>query len=110
MNLVSAVTDAKLLPALREARGKGIALELMGTLPAEVAARTAEEKLMGTCWACGGAAELETPPRLYALVNAAWGTRGFWLGPPCQHNGDTFRSLIRQQGGKDSPHEQPESI
>ncbi len=28
---------------------------------------------------------------------------------PCQHNWDTFRSLIRQQGGKDSPHEQKES-
>ena len=80
MNLLSTETDAELLPALREVRGKGIALELMGTLPAGVAARTAEEKLMGTFWACGGAAELETPPRLYALVNVARGTRGFWLG------------------------------
>ena len=80
MNLVSAVTDAKLLPALREVIGKGIALELTGTLPAGLAARTAEEKLIGTCWACSGAAELGTPPRLYALVNAARVTREFWLG------------------------------
>ena len=33
----------------------------------------------------------------------------FFATPPCQHNGDIFRSLITQQGGKDSPHEQPES-
>lgn len=58
MNLVSSLTDAELLPALREVRGKGIALELMGTLSAGLAARTAEEKLIGTFWACSGAAEL----------------------------------------------------
>jgi PAP2 superfamily len=95
---VSAVTDVEMLASLHEVRGKGIAPELMGTLPAGLTARTAEQTLIGTFWGYDGAAELGTPPRLYnqivrkvaamkgntpaenaklfALVNAAMGDAG----------------------------------
>jgi vanadium chloroperoxidase len=79
-------------------RGKGIAPELMGTLPADISRRTANETLIGIYWGYDGAVELGTPPRLYnqivravaiaqentvgqnarlfALVNAAMGDAG----------------------------------
>lgn len=56
------------LAALRQVRGKGIAPELMGTLPAGIAARTAEETLIGIFWGYDGAAGLGTPPRLYNQI------------------------------------------
>jgi vanadium chloroperoxidase len=84
--------------ALRQVRGKGIAPELMGTLPADISPRTANETLIGIYWGYDGAVELGTPPRLYnqivravaiaqnntvdqnarlfALVNAAMGDAG----------------------------------
>lgn len=84
--------------ALRQVRGKGIAPELMGTLPENLSPRTANETLIGIYWGYDGAAELGTPPRLYnqivrnlaihrgnsvdenarlfALVNAAMGDAG----------------------------------
>lgn len=90
--------NAAYLQALREVRGKGIAPHLMGTLPADLTARSAEETLIGVYWGYDGAAELGTPPRLYnqivrdvaaargnsvvqnarlfALVNAAMGDAG----------------------------------
>lgn len=86
------------LSALRQVRGKGIAPELMGTLPPNLSPRTANETLIGIYWGYDGAAELGTPPRLYnqivrtlaiakgnsvdenarlfALVNAAMGDAG----------------------------------
>ncbi len=54
--------------ALREVRGKGIAPELMGTLPAGVAARTVDETLIGVFWAYDGVAQLGSPPRLYNQI------------------------------------------
>ena len=84
--------------ALKQVYGKGIAPELMGTLPTGISARTANETLIGIYWGYDGAAELGTPPRLYnqivravaiarnnnvdqnarlfALVNAAMGDAG----------------------------------
>lgn len=84
--------------ALEQVRGKGIAPELMGTLPAHIAKRTPEETLIGLYWAYDGPREIGTPPRLYnqivrqvaeergnsvdenarlfALVNAAMGDAG----------------------------------
>jgi Vanadium chloroperoxidase N-terminal domain len=84
--------------ALEQVRGKGIAPELMGTLPASYGKRTVDETLIGTYWAYDGPRELGTPPRLYnqivreiainkgnttdqnarlfALVNAAMGDAG----------------------------------
>ena len=84
--------------SLRQVRGKGIAPELMGTLPATFSKRTVDETLVGLYWAYDGPRELGTPPRLYnqvvrqvaiakgntvddnarlfALVNAAMGDAG----------------------------------
>ena len=63
--------NAAYLKALREVRGTGIAPELMGTLPDNVAgvkARTVDETLIGVYWGYDGAAELGTPPRLYNQI------------------------------------------
>jgi hypothetical protein len=54
--------------ALKEVRGKGIAPELMGTLPAGIAARTVDETVIGLFWAYDGASGLGTPPRLYNQI------------------------------------------
>jgi hypothetical protein len=54
--------------ALREVRGKGIAPELMGTLPKDIEARTVDETLVGIFWAYDGASEIGTPPRLYNQI------------------------------------------
>ena len=84
--------------ALQQVRGKGIAPELMGTLPNRFDKRTVNETLVGLYWAYDGPRELGTPPRLYnqivrevanaqgndvdrnarlfALVNAAMGDAG----------------------------------
>ncbi|MEG4320721.1 MULTISPECIES: hypothetical protein [unclassified Microcoleus] len=86
------------IKALQQVRAKGIAPELMGTLPAGLSPRTANETLIGIYWGYDGVAELGTPPRLYnqivrtvaiaqnnsveqnarlfALVNAAMGDAG----------------------------------
>lgn len=84
--------------AVKQVRGKGIAPELMGTLPTTFSKRTVDETLIGLYWAYDGPRELGTPPRLYnqivrevarlkgnsvddnarlfALVNAAMGDAG----------------------------------
>jgi hypothetical protein len=84
--------------ALDQVRGKGIAPELMGTLPSTYSKRTVDETVIGLYWAYDGPRELGTPPRLYnqivrevafakgntvdqnarlfALVNAAMGDAG----------------------------------
>lgn len=84
--------------ALKQVRGKGIAPELMGTLPTSYSKRSVDETLIGTYWAYDGPREIGTPPRLYnqilreiamaqnnsvdknarlfALVNAAMGDAG----------------------------------
>jgi hypothetical protein len=84
--------------ALRQVRGKGIAPELMGTLPNAIAPRNVDETVVGIYWGYDGAFGLGTPPRLYnqivrkvaedqgntvaqnarlfALVNAAMGDAG----------------------------------
>ncbi len=49
-------------------RGKGIAPELMGTLPTTYQKRTVDETLVGIYWAYDGPRELGTPPRLYNLI------------------------------------------
>lgn len=56
------------LNALREVRGKGIAPELMGTLPDTIGPKTSDETLIGVYWAYDGVAELGTPPRLYNQI------------------------------------------
>jgi vanadium chloroperoxidase len=54
--------------ALREVRGRGIAPELMGTLPNNIAPRTIDQTLIGIFWGYDGAAGLGTPPRLYNQI------------------------------------------
>ena len=61
--------------ALRQVRSKGIAPELMGTLPAAytspagpVSKRTVDETVVGLYWAYDGVRELGTPSRLYNLI------------------------------------------
>lgn len=56
------------IKALREVRGKGIAPELVGTLPKTIDARTINETVVGLFWAYDGAAGLGTPPRLYNQI------------------------------------------
>lgn len=56
------------LEALREVRGRGIAPELMGTLPDCIAQRTSNETVIGLYWGYDGAAKLGTPPRLYNQI------------------------------------------
>ncbi len=60
--------SSEYLTALRQVRGKGIAPELMGTLPPGLAPRTANETLIGIYWGYDGAAGLGTPPRLYNQI------------------------------------------
>lgn len=54
--------------SLKQVRGKGIAPELMGTLPSSFSKRTVDETLIGLYWAYDGVRELGTPPRLYNLI------------------------------------------
>lgn len=54
--------------AVKQVRAKGIAAELMGTLPPGSNARTAEETLKGIFWGYDGAYGLGTPPRLYNQI------------------------------------------
>jgi len=62
--------------ALREVRGKGIKLELMGTLPQRFERRTVDETLVGLYWGYDGAFQLGTPPRLYnQIIRAVAGAR-----------------------------------
>ena len=54
--------------AHKQVHGKGIAPELMGTLPTTFKKRTVDETLIGLFWAYDGPRELGTPPRLYNQI------------------------------------------
>jgi hypothetical protein len=58
--------------ALREVRGKGIAPELMGSVPPtgppNLPRRTVDESCIGIYWGYDGARKLGTPPRLYNQI------------------------------------------
>jgi hypothetical protein len=54
--------------ALRQVRRRGIAPELMGTLPEDSARRTVDQTLIGVYWGYDGASGLGTPPRLYNQI------------------------------------------
>ncbi len=60
--------DAEYLAALREVRGKGIAPELLATLPPAIDKRTPGETVIGLFWGYDGARDLGTPPRLYNQI------------------------------------------
>lgn len=98
LNPPPAPTSPEYKKALKQVRSKGIAPELMGTLPSGASRRTVDETLRGLFWAYDGPRNLGTPPRLYnqivrqvaqskgnnveqnarlfALVNAAMGDAG----------------------------------
>lgn len=54
--------------ALQQVRRRGIAPELMGTLPNNVPRRTVDQTLIGIYWGYDGAVGLGTPPRLYNQI------------------------------------------
>lgn len=60
--------DAEYIAAVREVRGKGIRPDLMGTLPADIERRTADETLAGIYWGYDGVPKLGTPPRQYNQI------------------------------------------
>ena|SRR5215217_400307 len=60
--------DPNYTRALRQVRRRGIAPELMGTLPANSSRRTVDQTLIGVYWGYDGALELGTPPRLYNQI------------------------------------------
>lgn len=61
-------TKAEYEAALRQVRGRGIAPELMGTLPSGMAGRTIDQTVVGLYWGYDGAVGLGTPPRLYNQI------------------------------------------
>lgn len=66
-----ALDTPEYLRALREVRGRGIAPDLMGTLPTSTAGirpRTIDQTVIGLYWGYDGAAGLGTPPRLYNQI------------------------------------------
>jgi hypothetical protein len=54
--------------AVKQVRGKGIAPDLMGTLPSGARKRTPDQTLVGVFWAYDGARLIGTPPRLYNQI------------------------------------------
>jgi vanadium chloroperoxidase len=56
------------LRAVREVRGRGIAPELMGTVPNNIPRRTVDQTLIGIYWGYDGSAGLGTPPRFYNQI------------------------------------------
>ncbi len=68
LNVPPQPESSEYLTALQQVRGKGIAPELMGTLPSGLSPRTANETLIGIYWGYDGAAGLGTPPRLYNQI------------------------------------------
>lgn len=66
--LSSTPADPDYTRALRQVRRRGIAPELMGTLPQDSARRTVDQTLIGVYWGYDGAVELGTPPRLYNQI------------------------------------------
>ncbi len=60
--------DPAYLSALKEVRGKGIAPELMGTVPNGYPKRSVNETVIGVYWGYDGAKDLGTPPRLYNQI------------------------------------------
>ena len=63
-----ALGSVEYVASLKQVRGKGIAPELMGTLPTTYQKRTVDETLVGVYWAYDGPRELGTPPRLYNQI------------------------------------------
>ena len=63
-----ALDDNDYRKALRQVRGKGIAHELMGTVPDGTPKRGVDETVIGVYWAYDGSFDIGTPPRLYNQI------------------------------------------
>jgi hypothetical protein len=63
-----ALSSPEYIAAIKQVRGKGIAPELMGTLPSAYQRRTADETVTGIFWGYDGALGLGTPPRFYNQI------------------------------------------
>lgn len=118
-----ALGSAAYITALRQVRGKGIAPQLQGTLPAGAPVRSVDESVAGIFWAYDGVRELGTPPRLYnlivrrvaqqrnntpadnarlfALVNAAMGDAGI-LAWDAKYRHDVWRPVLGVREHDDS--------
>ena len=68
LDQLSTLSAAEHDAALKQVRGKGIAPELMGTLPTTYKKRTVDETVVGIYWAYDGPRGLGTPPRLYNQI------------------------------------------
>jgi membrane-associated phospholipid phosphatase len=68
LNPPPATSSPQYLTALREVRGRGIAPQLMGTVPNNIPRRTVDQTLIGLYWGYDGAKQLGTPPRLYNQI------------------------------------------
>ncbi|MBK7549657.1 MAG: hypothetical protein IPI20_18425 [Rhodoferax sp.] len=68
LDVPPALGSAEYDKALKQVRGKGIAPQLMGTLPTTYTKRTVDETLVGVYWAYDGPRELGTPPRMYNQI------------------------------------------
>jgi len=66
--LAPPLDDAEYASALNEVYARGIATELMGTLPDGTPKRTTDETVRGIFWAYDGAAKLGTPPRFFNQI------------------------------------------
>lgn len=66
--LPSIPPDPAYIRALEQVRRRGIAPELMGTLPPNSPRRTGNQTLIGVYWAYDGARGIGTPPRLYNQI------------------------------------------
>jgi hypothetical protein len=60
--------DNTYVDALREVRGKGIAPELTGTLPANLDKRTPDETVVAIYWGYDGVSQIGTPPRQHNQI------------------------------------------
>lgn len=63
-----ALGSTEYVNAFKQVRGKGIASELMGTLPTGLSKRKVDETIIGLYWAYDGPREIGTPPRLYNQI------------------------------------------
>ncbi len=68
LNAPPAIGSSEYKQALKQVLSKGIAPELMGTLPSTYSKRTVDETVIGLYWAYDGPRELGTPPRLYNQI------------------------------------------
>lgn len=66
--LAPSLDDSDYRKALKQVRRRGIAPELMGTLPTDSQRRSVDETVIGIYWGYDGSCGIGTPPRLYNQI------------------------------------------